>query len=261
MMNKNATISLVIIAYNEEKKIARCIESAKKIADEIIVVDSFSTDQTVLIAETLGAIVIQHKFEGHIEQKNYAAEKAQCDYVLSLDADEALDEVLQNELLKVKERPTFDAYKMNRVTNFCGKWIWHGGWYPDTKLRLWKNKKGAWTGNNPHDKFLLFDKNATVKKLNGNILHYSFDTIEDYKRQTNSFVKISANELFKNNKKNYWTGMYLNSVWKFIRFYFLKMGFLDGQAGWYIATSTAAATYQKYFLLKKLIQQKNENSI
>jgi glycosyltransferase involved in cell wall biosynthesis len=148
-------ISCVIITLNEERNLARCIGSLQGVADDVVVVDSFSSDGTERIAKEHGARFVQHKFEGHIEQKNWAITQAQHSWVLSLDADEALSEELRNSITAAKQRDDADGYTMNRLTNYCGRWIRHGGWYPDRKLRLWDRRKGRWTGVNPHDRFEL----------------------------------------------------------------------------------------------------------
>mgnify|MGYP001233099620 FL=1 len=148
-------ISAAIITYNEEKNIERCITSLVNIADEIVVVDSGSNDKTQEIALTLGAKVVINKFEGHIQQKNFAITQTSNEWVISLDADEALSKKLKTSLLKVKEDLKGNGYKFNRLSNYCGKWIKHCGWYPDTKLRLFKKGQGSWKGKNPHDKYIL----------------------------------------------------------------------------------------------------------
>jgi len=130
-------LSVVIITFNEEKNIARCLDSVATIADDIVVVDSFSTDNTKHICEEKNIHFIEHKFDGHIEQKNWAITQAKHQYVLSLDADEALTKELQVEIIKAKNNWQYDGYSFNRLTNYCGVWIKHCGWYPDKKLRLW----------------------------------------------------------------------------------------------------------------------------
>ena len=148
-------VSVVIITFNEEHNIARCLDSVKGIADEIVIVDSFSKDKTKEICLSYGAKFIENKFEGHIQQKNFAITQAKYPHILSLDADEALDEKLRNSISEVKKNFVHDGYYMNRLTNYCGKWVHHSGWYPDTKLRLWDSRKGQWAGVNPHDKYEL----------------------------------------------------------------------------------------------------------
>ena len=172
-------LSVVIITLNEEKNIGRCLSSVLSIADDIVVVDSFSTDKTKQICIDKKVRFITHKFEGHIEQKTWALTQAKYNHVLSLDADESLTKELQEELLKIKNNWQHDGYSFNRLTNFCGKWIKHCGWYPDKKLRMWDTSKGAWGGDNPHDKFIL-EKGATTHHINKDLLHYSFYTVDQH---------------------------------------------------------------------------------
>ena len=171
-------LSAVIITFNEEQNIERCIKSVKEVADEIIVLDSFSTDQTVNIARSSGAVVYQEKFRGYIGQKNLAIQLASYDYVLSLDADEALDEELAAYILQVKKDFSRRAYRVNRCTNYCGHFIRHGLWYPDRKIRLFDRRCARWAGMNPHDKIEV-DNNFSTGQLAGDILHYSFSTADD----------------------------------------------------------------------------------
>jgi glycosyltransferase involved in cell wall biosynthesis len=244
-------LSVVIITFNEERNIGRCIDSVKDIADDILILDSYSTDKTEEIAKAKGARFVQHVFDGHIEQKNRAISLALYPYILSLDADEALDDVLKSEIIKVKKNWTHDGYEMNRLTNYCGKWIKHSGWYPDTKLRLWDSRKGRWTGINPHDKYEM-DSNATITKLKGNILHYSYYTIHDHIKQVNYFTEIAANAYYQKGKKSSLPKILLSPVIKFIRDYFLKLGILDGYYGLIICIISSHATFIKYVKLKQL---------
>ncbi len=245
-------ISVVIITYNEEKNIARCLDSVKEIADDIVVVDSFSTDKTQEICKSKGARFVQHKFEGHIEQKNWAITQAKHPHVLSLDADEALDEKLRKSILSIKNNWKHDGYYMNRLTNYCGKWIYHCGWYPDRKLRLWDSRKGNWGGVNPHDKYELKEGDKNSGYLEGDILHYSYYSIEGHKLQTEKFSTISANALFAKDTRANWVKLYLSPVVKFVQSYFLKLGILDGYYGFQICKISAYSTYLKYSKLKKL---------
>ncbi|MBC7861961.1 MAG: glycosyltransferase family 2 protein, partial [Bacteroidia bacterium] len=245
-------ISAVIISFNEEANIGRCIDSLLPVADEIVVVDSFSTDRTEEICMELGAKFVQHKFEGHIEQKNWAITQAGFPFVLSLDADEALDETLRNSIREVKKTGTKDGYYMNRLTNYCGHWVKHCGWYPDKKLRLWNSAKGKWGGINPHDKFDLFEGDKNTAHLEGNILHYSYYSVEDHYKQVNYFTDIASKAFFKDGKKAPAFKLILNPTAKFIDHYFLKLGFLDGKAGYLISKISAYATWLKYKKLRAL---------
>lgn len=247
-------ISAVIITFNEEKNIGRCLESLQGIVDEIVVVDSFSKDKTKQICNAFDVKFVEHAFDGHIEQKNWAITQASNAYVLSLDADEALDETLKRSIIKVKENWTHDAYSMNRLTNYCGKWIHHCGWYPDKKLRLWDSRKGEWGGDNPHDKFELFDKKATTLHLEGDLLHYSYYTLEDHYKQVTYFTDILAKAQYNKGKKAPLIVLLFSPIVKFLKDYFFKLGFLDGKAGFTICRISAYATYMKYKKLRQHIR-------
>jgi glycosyltransferase involved in cell wall biosynthesis len=249
-------ISIVIITYNEARNIGRCLDAVKDIADDIVVLDSFSTDNTEAICKAKGARFFQHTFEGHIEQKNKAISFAKYPHILSLDADEAPDELLKAEIRKVKSNWKFDGYSMNRLTNYCGKWIKHCGWYPDVKLRLWDSRKGSWTGVNPHDKYELNNKSAATQHLDGNLLHYSYYAIEEHYKQAEKFSSIAANALLKNGKRVSTFMIPVKAIAKFIRNYFLKMGFMDGYYGFVICRISAYETYLKYSKLHQLQNNK-----
>jgi glycosyltransferase involved in cell wall biosynthesis len=247
-------LSVVIITYNEARNISRCIDSVKEIADDIVVVDSFSTDNTAEIAETKGARIVMHKFSGHIEQKNWAITQAKYPFILSLDADEALSDELKQSILQAKNSMQSDGYTMNRLTNYCGKWVHYCGWYPDKKLRMWDSTKGRWGGINPHDKFEM-NADASIVQLKGNLLHYSYYTLTDHINQVNKFTDISALALFKMGKTSGIFKILCSPVFKFIRDYFLKLGFLDGYIGFVICRISAHAAFLKYAKLKQLNKQ------
>lgn len=253
-------LSVVIIAYNEERNIGRCLESVQDVADDIVVLDSFSTDRTAEICAAFGVRFIQHAFDGHIQQKNRAVTHALYPHVLSLDADEALDETLKASILEVKKNWVSDGYTMNRLTNYCGQWIRHSGWYPDRKLRLWDSRKGRWGGENPHDKYELTGENATTSHLKGNILHFSYYTTNDHYRQAEYFTTILAKSQFEKGRKAPWLIMMLSPVAKFLRNYFIRLGILDGKAGFTIARISAWATYRKYKKIRQL-QMKNSSGL
>ncbi len=244
-------LSVVIITFNEEKNIARCLANVKDLADEIVVIDSFSTDKTKEICLSYGARFVEHRFEGHIEQKNWAITQASYPYILSLDADECLDNTLKDNILAIKNNWEADAYFFNRCTSFCGQWIRHGAWYPDEKLRLWDSRKGQWTGENPHDRYEM-QKGAILKKIQGDLLHYSYYSIDEHIAQGNKFSTIAAQAAFQKGKKSNLISLIINPLWRFIRDYFFKMGFLDGWAGFTIAMNTSHATFLKYIKLRNL---------
>jgi glycosyltransferase involved in cell wall biosynthesis len=248
-------ISIVIITFNEEHNIANCIESIKSIADDILVVDSFSTDNTVSIATKLGARVVSNKFVGHIEQKNFAITQAFYPHILSLDADELSDERLIKEIYKVKANWNADGYYFNRLNNYCGKWIRHGAWYPDRKLRLWDSRKGSWKGLNPHDKFEMIGNSKAIY-LEGNLLHFSYKTTKEHISKAKYFSSIASESYFKKNKRSNWIKIILNPISRFIRDYIFKKGFLDGLVGMKIALISALEVFLKY---KKLLYLQRNN--
>ena len=249
-------ISVVIITYNEEKNIARCLDSVKEIADEIVVLDSFSTDKTKEICISKGANFHQHKFDGHIQQKNRAITYAKFPHVLSLDADEALDDTLKKSILEIKNNWTKDGYYMNRLTNYCGHWVKHCNWYPDKKLRLWDSRKGEWTGINPHDKYEMKDGDKNTGYLKGDILHYSYYSVADHYKQVEYFTNIASKAFFEAGKKAPLYKLFVNPIAKFIDHYILHLGFLDGKAGFLISKISAYATYLKYKKLRELYRAK-----
>jgi glycosyltransferase involved in cell wall biosynthesis len=241
-------LSVVIISFNEEKNIGRCIDSVKAVADEILILDSSSTDQTVAIAETRGAIVKQEVFKGFIQKKNKAVELATYDYVLSLDADEALNPILSDSILKAKENFTSHAYRMNRCSNYCGKFIRHGSWYPDTKIRLFDRRNAQWGGTNPHDKIVLRE-NIAVEHLKGDILHYSYHTIAEHVTQNNKLSTLAAESLFIKGIKTNLFNVFAHPCWAFFQSYFLRAGFLDGLFGLVIAIQISHMTFLKHLKL------------
>lgn len=243
-------LSVVIITFNEERNLARCLASAKDVADEVIVLDSFSTDATERIALEHGARFLQHTFDGHIEQKNRAIALATHPFVLSLDADEALDDRLRIAIRKAKEG-TADGYTMNRLTNYCGSWIRHGGWYPDVKLRLWNSRKGTWTGTNPHDRYEM-EAGARIEHLEGDLLHYSYYSLSEHLKQVDYFTGIMSRELHARGKRASGVKLILSPLAKFMGDYFFRLGLLDGWHGFVIAMISAHATFMKYAKLREL---------
>ena len=246
-------LSVAIITYNEEKNIERCLKSIEPIADEILVVDSFSNDETENICRNYNVRFIPNKFEGHIEQKNFALKTAQNDIVLSLDADEALDEEAIAFIQKLKENWIEASYEFRRKNNYCGKWLKHSGWYPDKKVRLLNRNKAKWTGTNPHDKLT---SEESIKDAGGHILHYTIKNQTEHLRQINYFTDISSQALFTRGKKSSIALIIVSPIFKFIRDYILKLGFLDGFEGFVIAANSAHAKFQKYVKLYYLNKTK-----
>lgn len=251
-------ISAVVITYNEERNIERCLKSLVCVSDEIIVVDSFSTDKTEEICKRLGVKFFQNKFDGYKEQKNYALQFATNDYVLSLDADEALSEELKESILKEKDTLAFDGYYFNRLNNYCGQWIYHSNWYPDKKLRLFNKNKGVWGGINPHDRFVL-NKGCASSRLDGDILHWVLGSYEAHMAKANNFSTIAANEYFKLGRSSSIMKILVNSGWRFFKAYILRLGFLDGFNGFVISSFSAYTSFLKYVKLRQLILESRGN--
>lgn len=250
-------ISAVIITFNEERNIKRCLTSLQGVVDEIVVVDSFSKDKTREICESFSVRFIQNPFEGHIQQKNYALTQAENDWVLSLDADEALDSSLRESILNIKKDFSHKAYQCKRLTNFCGKWIRHTGWYPDKKIRLWNRQIGKWGGQNPHDRVVLHD-GVEIGELNGDLLHYSFYAIAEHIAQIQKFSTIAAQSAYQNGKR---AGLIKNIIlgpfYTFFKKFILQKGFMDGYFGFVISINTAYSKFLKYIKLKEI--QRNPN--
>jgi glycosyltransferase involved in cell wall biosynthesis len=249
------SISAVIITFNEEKNIGRCLDALLPVADDVVVVDSFSKDATEQICLEKGVRFVKHAFEGHIEQKNWAITQAKFPHVLSLDADEVLTPVLQQSILEVKQNWQKDGYSVRRLNNYCGHWVRHCGWYPDKKLRLWDSRKGQWAGTNPHDRFEM-DKGCQTADLKGDMLHYSFHSIRQHMDQVNLFSDIKARMAFEKGKKAGYLKILFKPIFRFLKCYVLKAGFLDGFYGLVISMNSAHGEFLRYVKLKRLWQMK-----
>ena len=247
-------LSAVIITYNEQKNIRRCLESILDIVDDITVVDSYSTDETEDICREYGVTFLKHPFEGHIEQKNWAITRSKYPHILSLDADEVISEQLKKSILSVKNNWKYDGYYFNRLTNYCGRWIKHSSWYPSRKLRLWDSRKGKWGGMNPHDRFIL-DKGASKKFLRGDLLHYSYYSITEHIQQINKFSDIVARSFYKEGKRASYFNILFHPLWRVFRDYFIKLGFLDGFYGLVISVNSAHETFLKYSKLRRIYKE------
>jgi hypothetical protein len=250
-------LSVVIITFNEEKTIGKCIASVREVANEIIVLDSYSTDKTIDIARSAGALVYQQTFKGYGPQKNAALQHSKYDLVLSLDADEILNSTLVQAISAEKKALSYDAYMMNRCTNYCGKFIRHGSWYPDKKVRLFNKRIAKWSDDLIHEKIEI-PTHATIKELKGDILHYSYHNIAEHVTQNNNFSTLSSEFLFT---KGYRTNLFkilINPVWAFILSFFLRGGFRDGIYGFIVAVNISHLTFLKH--TKLIMLQRSENS-
>jgi glycosyltransferase involved in cell wall biosynthesis len=236
-------ISATIITYNEERNLPRAIESLR-CADEIVVIDSGSSDRTVEIAEKLGARVVECAWPGYANQKNRAAEEASHDWILSIDADESLSESLEAEIWQLKKNsPQFDAYTMPRMAQYLGKWIRHSGWYPDRKVRLYHRSKAKWVGDFVHESVRA---EGTVGDLESNLLHFTCSSLSEHLKTMDRYTTLAAEQMLEAREKPTFARMLLDPPWTFLRTYVLKLGFLDGAEGLAIANMAALYTFVKY---------------
>lgn len=248
-------ISATIITLNEERNIKRCIDSLEGVVDEIIVLDAFSEDRTRKICETAGVRFEQRKWEGYSASKNYLNSLARFDYILSLDADEALDNELRTSLLNVKNQTNPGVYSVNRLTNYCGKWIKHGGWYPDVKVRLFPKEGSRWTGAHVHEE-LEYPDALAVTQLPGHLEHYSYYSFEGHRERADKYSALTAIKLFEKGKRVGALKPYISAVGRFVSMYFIKTGFLDGRMGFKIALISAQSNVFKY---KELLRLQRES--
>jgi glycosyltransferase involved in cell wall biosynthesis len=241
-------LSIVIITFNEAGNIHRCIDSVRGLGSEVLVVDSGSTDGTPALAQEAGATVLNQPFLGYIEQKNFATSKAKFDWVLSLDADEALTPELSFEIRETLKNPLCKGYSMPRLTNYCGHWVRHSGWYPDRKLRLYDRRHGTWTGINPHDRYDL-EPGLKSGLLQHNLLHYSYNSLSDHLRQIDRFSAIGAKALYDKGVRSSIFKILIKPIARFLRAYVVHSGYRDGWTGLVIAANSAHAVFLKYLRL------------
>ena len=246
-------ISAVIITYNEEEFIDKCLASLDGVADEIIVVDSFSTDATEEVCRKYNVKFVKHKFEGYRDQKNYALTLASHKHILSLDADEAISERLRKSILDVKDNWRYDGYLFNRKNNYCGKWIRYSEWYPDRQLRLFYADHGQWGELNLHERFLM-SNGAKIGKLKGDLLHWPFTSLQDHTEKMGRYAIIGAREFYEAGRKAGILTPYIHSIWGFFRSYIVKGGILDGRNGYLICSLYARSTFTKYKKLRQFIK-------
>ena len=236
-------ISAAIITLNEERKLPRAIESLR-CCDEIVVLDSGSTDRTVEIAANLGAHVVESGWHGFAAQKNIAVEHCANDWVLSLDADEALSEALEAEIWQIRKTgPQYDAYTMPRLAQYLGRWILHSGWYPDRKIRLFDRRRASWKGDFVHESVAV---EGRVGHLESNILHYTFESLSEHLRTMDRYTTLAAEQLIASKAQVGWTDMLGDPMWTFFRTFVVQRGFLDGTEGLAIAYMASVYNFLKY---------------
>lgn len=245
-------ISAVIITHNEERNIRRCLESVQGVVDEIIVVDSGSTDRTKEVCEEFNAKFVFRQWDGYSGQKNFANSLANNSYILSLDADEALSDDLKSSILSVKQELS-GIYGFHRLTNYCGNWVKHSGWYPDTKWRLFPARIAKWEGDYVHEE-LKFNENAAKHLLKGDLLHYSYNSLIDHRKRADKYSALTARKMYAKGKSAGFLKPYLSAFGRWVKMYIFQGGFLDGWAGRKIAKISAQSNVFKYKELRRLHQ-------
>lgn len=245
-------ISAVIIAFNEAKNIEDAIRSVEW-ADEILVIDSGSTDNTRTIAKDLGAKVIEKEWLGFARQKQFAIDQTAFDRILSLDADERVTPELKAEILSIKgSESILDGYSIPRLSIYMGREIRHCGWYPDRQLRFFDRRKGRWTETVVHESFEL-EEDATKGQLKSDLLHFSVESPEHHNRMiAERYAPLGAGQMFEDGKRTSLTKAVFSSWFTFIRTYFLKFGFLDGKAGFAISYFAAHNVFVKHLILLEI---------
>jgi glycosyltransferase involved in cell wall biosynthesis len=210
----------------------------------VVVVDSGSQDRTMEIAAKLGARIVESPWRGYAGQKNFAAEKASYDWILSIDGDEALSEALEGEIWQIKKSgPKFDAYTMPRMAQYLGRWILHSGWYPDRKVRLYDRRRAQWAGDFVHESVNV---SGTIGHLDYNLLHFTCDSISSHLKRMERYTTLAAQDLVARGKKVTLADLLLDPPWTFLRTYVFQAGFLDGIEGLTIAYMAAFYNFVKY---------------
>lgn len=252
-------ISATIITLNEQQNIGRCIDTLKKVVDEIIVLDSFSTDKTEEIcrSSTANVVFVQRAWAGYAESKNYANSLANNEYILSMDADEVLSPELQQSILTAKQQGLQGVYQINRLTNYCGKWIRHSGWYPDIKARLFPKDKCYWQGAYVHET-LTYTETMPTTLLQGDCYHYSYYSFADHRARADKYSLLTAQKFASQGKNASLLKPYVSALGRFISMYLLRLGFLDGWMGFKIAQISALSNVVKYKELRRLNHVKND---
>jgi glycosyltransferase involved in cell wall biosynthesis len=236
-------ISATIITFNEERNIARAMESLR-CCDEIIIVDSHSTDRTAEIARSLGARVVESPWPGYAQQKNLAAEHAANDWILSIDADEALSEALEGEIWQIKKNgANYDAYTVPRLAQYMGRWILHSGWYPNRKIRLYHRRKALWVGDFVHESVKV---NGKIGHLESDLLHFTCDSFAEHFKTMDRYTTLAAEQIVSQGKHVGAKQLLLDPPWTFLRTYFFRRGFQDGLEGLTIAYMAALYNFVKY---------------
>jgi glycosyltransferase involved in cell wall biosynthesis len=243
-------VSAVIIVYNEEKNLRKCLETVKW-ADEIVVVDSHSPDRTVEIARQFTKKIFQKEYKGHIDKKRFAVAKAANDWVFSIDADERVTQGLKKEILGVREKGAGEVvgYDMPRMTRHLGRWILHGEWYPDRVTRLFRRSRMRYEGTEPHDRVILEGPRG---RFSGMLLHYNYRDFAHQIQTVQAYSDVAAKALRAEGRRAGFRNLFLRPSFKFLKCYILKRGFLDGWPGFIIAATSAFYVLAKYTKLYEM---------
>jgi glycosyltransferase involved in cell wall biosynthesis len=250
-----ARLSACIIAFNEADRIAECVRSLA-CCDQVVVVDSHSTDGTREIATSLGARVVERDWSGYVAQKEFAVRSASSDWVLCIDADERLSPALQAELVALRDAgfPGAAGWEMPRLTFYLGRWIRHGTWYPDRAVRLFDRRRGRWVGHPAYALHEHVELDSAPGRLQHDLLHYPYRTFADHLRTIDQYTTIIAQGLHAHGRRATISDFSLRPLFAFIRFYWLKRGFLDGWRGLllaYLHAHYVRMKYAKLFLLSQ----------
>jgi glycosyltransferase involved in cell wall biosynthesis len=245
-----ASISVVIIARNEGHQLGRCLKRVQNLADELLVGDSGSTDNTVAVALAHGARVLELEWKGFAATKNELNAHATGDYILSLDADEVPDDILLDAMLKLKPQLSRAAYSLDRLAFVGERPIRYGGWYPDLKVRLFPNGKARWVGDFVHERLEL-DADISIERLPGRLLHYSFRDLHDLIERSNRYSTLAAQGIVAQGKRLPPGKRWLSPAWRFIKFYVLKQGFRDGFLGGAVAWISCWEAWCRYTKVKE----------
>ena len=247
-------ISAVIITQDEERNIERCLLSLQGVADEVVVVDSGSKDATGEICRRCGTRFVAHPWEGYSAQKNFANSIATHPWILSIDADEALSDTLQETLGKMKDGGLAEdaVYSMCRLNNYCGTWIHHSGWYPDEKVRLWYRDVASWNGE-VHEE-LQYSRPVRKQRIAGKLLHYTYYNVQEHAARQLKYAVLAADKAYRQGKRTGAVMVWFKPKWTFLRNYLFKGGFRDGHAGYLVCRMSAFYTMMKYARLRELQQ-------
>lgn len=246
-------ISAVVITKNEAYNIAACVQALLQVSTDVLVMDTGSTDDTIAVAEAAGAKVIEVPWMGFGKTKNLAPKYAKHQWILSIDADEVLSDDLITELNQLKLDPT-KIYAINILTNYCGTWIKHSGWYPSFKKRLFYSLKVQWDEREVHENLRWDDQDTQVVRLKHQIKHYSYRTADDHRRKAVHYARLGAEHLIRANKNVSWFKQYLGPPFRFVRMYLLKLGILDGKAGLLLAYRESKMVALRYKYYRKMKQ-------